>query len=181
MLWKLLFRPEVSFSRVGAKGGEAVPSEGGKGGLRAVPVPVVLKALDEPKAPVVPAPPWPNKGVVVLPEPKAGLFVFPKLKVEPVLLPNALLVLLPKPPVEVPKPVLLFVELPNNPPPVFDVLELKGFEAGLLPKREVELLVELPNPVGSGVSLSVPEIGTSGDVKDEAARPEGRRGWSLVR
>ena len=159
-----------------------MPSEGGTGWLlRAVPEPAAPNAFDAPKVPVVPAPPWPNKGAGLALEPKAGLLVFPKLKEELVLLPNALPVLLPKPPVELPKPVLLFVELPNNPPPVFVVLEPKGFDAGLLPKRELELLVELANPVDFGVSSSISEICGSGDVEDEAARPEGQTGCSWTR
>lgn len=80
-------------------------------------------------------------------EPNAGLFALPKLNDEPpVLVPPKALLVLPKPPVELPKPVFALVEPPNSPPPVFVVLEPKGFDAGLLPKREPEVLAAAPKP-----------------------------------
>ena len=110
-------------------------------------------------------------------EPNVGLLVFPKLKVDPVLLllPKALLVLaLPNPPVELPKGGGLFVELPNKPPPVLVVLEPNGFEAGLLPKSEPEVLALLPKPVVDGVVSpsisSVSETGGSEGVEVERER-----------
>jgi hypothetical protein len=84
----------------------------------------------------------------------------PKLKDEPPALPPnppvfPVFAVVPNPPVELPKPVFCCgVELPNKPPPVF-VLELKGFDAGLLPKRELEVLVLPPKPVGRRVSSSI--------------------------
>lgn len=105
-------------------------------------------------------------------EPNAGLLVLPKLKVDPVFVfpPNALLVFPKPPPVEPkPAPALVLVELPNSPPPpVFVALEPKGFAAGLLPKREPEVLALLPKPVDDNVSsdssVSMPIRG--GEIKE---------------
>lgn len=147
----MLDEPAASFSRVGAYGVEAVPSEGGTGWFRAVPLPAAPKGLeDDPKVFVVPAPPWPNNGVELVVDPKAGFAVLAKLNPElPVLLPKALLVLLlllPNP-LDDPNPPVFVFELPNSPLPVFVVVEPKGLEAGLLPKSEPEAGVLLLNPV----------------------------------
>lgn len=151
---------------------EAVPSEGGTCWFRAVPLPAAPKGLeDDPKVLVVPAPPWPNNGVELVVDPKAGFAVLAKLKPElPVLLPKALLVLLLLPnPLPEPNPPAVVFELPNSPLPVFDVVEPKGLEAGLLPKREPEAGVLLLNPVDVWVSIVVPrsidEAPTSRRVK----------------
>ncbi len=81
-------------------------------------------------------------------------------------------VALPNPPVELPKPVFCCVEFPNKPPPVL-VLELKGFDAGLLPKREPDVLVLPPKPVGRRVSSSISLMLEREDV----ACVEGRKGF----
>lgn len=88
----------------------------------AVAVPPPKGLLVEPKPPVVPEPPAPNRGllceepnalvVLVLPEPNP-----PNVDELP---PNGDVVLLEAfpnaPPVELPKPVLVFAVLPNRPP-----------------------------------------------------------------
>lgn len=155
MLWyALLVGPVPSFSICGANDVDAVPSDGGTGWFRAVPEP---KALVVPKPLVVPEPPCPNRGVELVVLPNAGLLaLLPKLKDEVallLLLPKALVLPPPNPPVDVPKPPV-FVELPKRPVPEF-VLAPKGLEAGLLPKREVELFV-FPKPgFLSSVSISI--------------------------
>lgn len=71
-----------------------------------------------------------------------------------VLLLNALLLVLPKPPDGLPKALfeLFAVLLPNRPPDVV-VLEPKGFEfAVLFPKREVPVLELPPKPEDEIVS-----------------------------
>jgi hypothetical protein len=76
------------------------------------------------------------------PEPK----VLPELP-----LPKALLLeVLPKPPEVLPKPppVLVLLLDPNRPPPVLFEFEPKRFvEFDLLPKRELPVLVLLPNAI----------------------------------
>jgi hypothetical protein len=108
----------------------------------------------EPKPPVVPDPPWPNRVEPVF-EPKAGLFAWlPKLKADPVVLvvPNPVPVLLPNPPVLDPKPVV--VELLPKRLGAEEVLVLP--KAGLFwPKRDVAVLLVEPKPpvVENEVSL----------------------------
>jgi len=153
-----------------ANGVDAVPSDGGTGWLlRAVPEPNVLVV---PKPLVVPEPPCPKRGVELVVLPNAGLLaLLPKLKDDVVLLlllPNALVLFPPNPPVDVPKPPV-FVELPKRPVPEF-VLPPKGLEAGLLPKREVELFV-VPKPgFLSAVSISISRSAGAGVGREVDAR-----------
>lgn len=111
--------------------------------------------LLEPKPPVVPAPPWPNRVLPVELEPKAVLLaVLPKLlpKAVVLLLPKALLfVLAPKPPPdEPPKPVdVLLLVLPKSPPPDEALLlePKRPLPPVLFPKRPPPVLFdEEPKP-----------------------------------
>ena len=145
---------------VGAYGTDAVPSEGGTGWLlRAVPLPALPKGLVDPKPLVVPEPPCPNKGAELVDAPKAGFAAPPKLKPELLVLPPKPLLgaVLPNPPPDAPKPPVFAFELPNRPPPpeVLAVVDPKGLDAGLLPKREPAAAVLLPKTVRGGVSGSV--------------------------
>lgn len=159
--------------------------------LRAVPEP---KALVAPKPLVVPEPPCPKRGVALVVLPNAGLLALPpKLKDDEallLLLPKALVLLLvlPNPAVEAPKPPPEAVELPKRPVPEL-VLAPKGFEAGLLPKREVELFV-FPKPVltflvsvfffPSSVTMSILSWSMSSTDGASAKRADGGRIVRLV-
>jgi len=144
----------ASFSVKGVNGVDPVPSDGGTGPLKAVPVALAPK-------PVVPVGVDPKPGLL---PPKAAVPVVPVVPApKPVLL-------LKRPPVDVlPKPefVLLLVELnPPNPAPPDVVVPvpkrpLPAVVAGvdpnpvrfwLFPKSEVVWLLVEPNPVRSHVS-----------------------------